>query len=71
MDQETRAAIEALDRKVEAVYASVEKVRMYLKVTFYITVAMVVVPLIGIMILAPMVLNTLTTAYTSVDTLGL
>lgn len=71
MDQETRTAIEALDRKVDAVYESVEKIRTYLKVTFYVTIATIVVPLIAVMIIAPMVLSTLTTAYSSLDTLGL
>jgi len=63
MDEETRARLEAQTTMLEAIYTSVEKTRKYFQVTLWITVIMFVLPLLGIMVVAPMVMDTLTSAY--------
>ena len=68
MDQETKNKIDELNRKMDEVYVSVEKTRKYFLWTMIITVAVVVLPLIGLMFAIPSFLNTYTN---EVRTLGL
>ena len=49
--------------KIDAMYASVEKLRKYFLWTLIITVAMVVLPLIAMMFVLPSVISSLTSAY--------
>ncbi|MDO8265133.1 MAG: hypothetical protein Q7T34_02055 [Candidatus Parcubacteria bacterium] len=59
MEEEILKKIEAQDKKLEDIYDSVEKTRKYFLWTLIITVAMVVLPLIGILFLIPQFLNAL------------
>ncbi|PIQ80466.1 MAG: hypothetical protein CO042_04425 [Parcubacteria group bacterium CG_4_9_14_0_2_um_filter_41_8] len=43
----------SLEAKIDAIYASVEKTRKYFMWTLIITVALVVLPLIGLMFVLP------------------
>ncbi|OGD68040.1 hypothetical protein A3E89_02735 [Candidatus Campbellbacteria bacterium RIFCSPHIGHO2_12_FULL_35_10] len=54
MDQELKNKIEELEKKVEAVYHSVEKIRKYFLLIFWVTLITFVVPLILMMFVVPM-----------------
>lgn len=53
MDPETKQAIDALSAKLDAIYASSEKTRRYFQWTMYITIALFVLPLIGLAFAIP------------------
>lgn len=53
MDPETKQALAALESKVDAIFVSTEKMRKYFMWTMYITVALVVLPLIGLAFAIP------------------
>lgn len=63
MDQELAARLDAQDKKLDAIYVSVEKTRKYFLWTMIGSVVMFVLPLIGIMIAIPWLLSTLSGAY--------
>lgn len=54
---ETIKKLEQQDKKLDAIYASEEKTRKYLLWTLTITVAVIVVPLIGLPFAIPMFLS--------------
>ena len=45
------------DRKLDAIYASVERTRKYLRWTLIITVAVIILPLIGLALAIPSFLS--------------
>ena len=53
MDTETKQALDAFSTKLDAVYASTEKTRRYFMWTMYITIALFVLPLIGLLFVVP------------------
>ena len=59
MDQETLNKLDALEKKIDAIYSSVEKTRKYFLLTLIITVALVVLPILGLMIVIPIFLSSL------------
>jgi hypothetical protein len=63
MDQEIATRFDAQDRKLDAIYASVEKTRKYFLWTMIGSIVMFVLPLLGIMIAIPWLLSTLSGAY--------
>lgn len=63
MDQELAQKLEAQDRKLDAIYVSVEKTRKYFLWTLIATAVTFVLPLIGIMIAIPWLFSTLSAAY--------
>ena len=65
MDEEILKKIESQDKKLEEIYISVEKTRKYFLWTLIITIAMIVLPLIGLIIFIPRFLSIYT------NTLGL
>jgi len=52
-----------LEEKIDAVYASMEKVKKYLLTTLIITVVTIVLPIIIALIMIPMALSTFGTMY--------
>ena len=62
MDQETRDKLQQLEVKIDAIYRSAEKTRKYFLAFLWISVAMVVLPLIMIAIIVPKVLSGLSGA---------
>ena len=68
MEPTIQNKLEELERKVDAIYVSVEKTRKYILWTAIITVAVVVLPLIGFIFVIPSFINTYTT---QLETLGL
>lgn len=63
METELLQKLQAQDEKLEQIYQSVEKTRKYFLWTMIGTVAMFVIPLIGLLFAVPFFLSTLSTAY--------
>ena len=62
MDQEVLKKFEDQDMKLERILISQEKMRKYFLWTLIITIAVIVVPLIGLVFVIPTFLNTVTGA---------
>lgn len=60
---EIQQKLAILEQKVDAVYESAEKTRKYFLWTLIITVLMFLLPLIGLMIAIPFLLNTMGQVY--------
>ncbi len=56
---DTARALAAQDAKLDAIYTSVEKTRKYFLWTLIISVAMVVLPLIGLIVVIPLTMHAL------------
>jgi hypothetical protein len=61
MEQETTKKLLELEEKINKIYTSVEKTRKYFLWTGIITVAVIVLPLIGILFVAPSFIKDYTT----------
>jgi hypothetical protein len=53
MDEETKKQFEEMDKKLDAVFVSVEKMRKYFKWTLIITLLTIVLPLIALAFVIP------------------
>lgn len=60
MDPKTQEQLDELSVKVEAIYKSVEKTRKYIQWTVWVTVALFVLPLLGLLFAIPAMLDALT-----------
>lgn len=58
MEQEIEQKFKDLDLKLNAIYDSVEKTRKYFKLTFWVTVIVVVLPIVGAVVAVPLFLKT-------------
>jgi CHASE3 domain sensor protein len=63
MDEEILRKIEEQDKKLEKIYRSVEKMRKYFLWALIITVAVIVLPLIGLMFVMPKFLSIFDSLY--------
>ncbi|MDA1337977.1 MAG: hypothetical protein O2871_01295 [bacterium] len=61
--EELKNKLQAQEKMLLDIYISVEKTRKYFLWTLIITVAMVVLPLIGIAFVLPPLLNSISTMY--------
>ena len=66
MDQELIQKFEEQSKKLDVIEQSVKKIRSYLFWTFVISIVVFVVPLIGLAIVIPRVLDTLLKGYGSI-----
>ncbi len=57
MEQEIKTKLEEQSAKIDAILESVEKTRKYFLTTMWITVAVVVLPAIGLIFVIPAFLN--------------
>ena len=57
MEEDILKKIEEQEKKLDEIYRSVEKMRKYFLWTLVITVAVIILPLIGIVILLPQFLS--------------
>ena len=62
MENEILKKIEEQGRRIEEIFVSAEKTRKYFLWTLIISVAFVVLPIIGLIFVIPQFLNTLNTA---------
>ncbi|HBH71391.1 MAG: hypothetical protein UU88_C0011G0019 [Parcubacteria group bacterium GW2011_GWC1_42_11] len=63
MEQEILNRLQTQDELLQKIYISSEKTRKYFLWTFYATVALFVLPLVGLMIAIPALMSTLSGAY--------
>lgn len=59
MEEEILRKIEDQNKKIDAIWISVEKTRKYFLTTLIISIVMTVLPLIGLLIVIPIVLSSL------------
>lgn len=67
MQPDAEKRIIELEQKIDAIYVSVEKTRKYFLWTMIITIAIVVLPIIGLMFVIPSFVSTYTE---TINTLG-
>ena len=67
METDIIKKLEAQEAKIEQIYISVEKTRNYFKWTMIITLALFILPLIGMLFALPAFFN----SYNQIQTLGL
>lgn len=58
MEPDTAQKLEELDRKVSAIFDSVEKTRKYFLATLWVTIILFVLPLVLMALVIPFFLNT-------------
>ena len=58
MEQDIQKKLEEQDAKLDAIFASVEKTRKYFLVVMWITIALVVLPAIGLIFAIPAFIST-------------
>ena len=63
MEEELKTRLDAQEKKIDAIYVSVEKTRTYFLWTIIATLVAFVLPLIGIAFIAPWLLQVLTSGY--------
>ncbi|HWQ60433.1 MAG TPA: hypothetical protein VN420_04825 [Candidatus Fimivivens sp.] len=63
MEEDLKTRLEALEKRTEAIYVSVEKTRKYFLWTLIATVVAFVLPLIGIAIILPMMVGPILSGY--------
>ena len=59
METEILRKLEEQEKKIDAIYRSVEKTRRYFMWTLIITIAVIILPLIGLLFVIPEFLSTL------------
>ena len=65
MENDIQTKIVELEKKVDAVYESVEKMRKYMMWTGLVTLGLIVLPLIALAFIIPSLIDTYTTALSS------
>ncbi len=65
MDQDIQSKLAEQDAKLNAIYASIEKLRKYFLITMWVTLAAIVLPLIGLVFAIPAFLSTYLGSYDS------
>jgi hypothetical protein len=63
MEQDIRDKFDQQEKKMEQIYASIEKMRKYFLWTLIITVATIVLPLLALIVVIPWFLKIITSAY--------
>ena len=63
MEKEILEKFEAQDKKLEKIYLSIEKMRKYFLFALIVTIAAIVVPLIGLAFIIPKFLNIYSSGY--------
>ena len=63
MEQELLNKFEEQEKKIDAIYVSVEKTRKYFLWTMVVTVVTIVLPIIILIIMIPWLMGTLSSAY--------
>jgi TRAP-type mannitol/chloroaromatic compound transport system permease small subunit len=63
MEQEILKKLEEQEKKIDLIYASVEKTRSYFLWTLIISVVFFILPLVGLAFAIPFFLSTLSSAY--------
>lgn len=67
MEREILEKLQDLERKVDATFATVEKIRKYFLWTFVVTIVTVVLPIVALAFIVPWVFNILSTTYVNIQ----
>lgn len=62
MDEQTQQKMEVMEEKLDQILASVEKTRKYFQVVMWVTLAMVVLPALGLLFVIPAFLRSYTSS---------
>jgi type IV secretory pathway component VirB8 len=62
MEQDILAALQKQEKKIDAIYASAEKTRRYFMWTLILSVALFVLPLVGLLFMLPSVMSLMSPA---------
>lgn len=62
MDTEIKSKLDEQTAKIDKLYSSVEKMRKYFLITLWVTILIIVLPLIGLILIIPSFLNSYTSA---------
>jgi len=62
MDPEIKEKLDTMHRRIEEIYVSVEKTRKYFLWTLIITIVMIILPLIGLVVIIPIFMQTLSSS---------
>jgi len=57
MEEDLKTKLEEQDQKLELIYKAVEKMRKYFLWTMIITIALIVIPVIGLAVVIPSFIN--------------
>jgi len=68
MENDIQNKMMELEKKIDATYQSIEKIRKYMLWTAIVTIAIIVLPLIGLMLVIPSFISNYTSA---LSTLGI
>jgi hypothetical protein len=63
MEQEILKKLEEQQKKIDAIYISVEKTRKYFLWTLIATVVMFVLPIVGLIVVIPFFMSAINSAY--------
>lgn len=66
MDDEMKQRLVTLEEKIDAIYRTTERIRQYFLWTLVITIALVVLPAIGLVFAVPSLIDT----YSSLNSIG-
>ncbi|HPN54811.1 MAG TPA: hypothetical protein PLB52_02655 [Candidatus Moranbacteria bacterium] len=61
--EEILKKLEEQDKKIDAIYVSVEKTRKYFLWTMIITIVTIILPIIALIVIIPWVVNTFSSMY--------
>ncbi|MFZ1735414.1 MAG: hypothetical protein WAU31_00565 [Candidatus Moraniibacteriota bacterium] len=65
MEPDVLKKLEEMERKIDSVFVSVEKLRRYFLWTLIITLVTVILPIVALVFVAPWALGILSNAYTT------
>jgi len=60
MEPNIQSKLTELETKIDAIHTSTEKTRKYLEITMWVTIAMVVLPILALMFIIPAFLRSYT-----------
>lgn len=66
MDNQILERLAAQDKKLDAIYVSTEKTRKYFLITMWVSIALFVLPLIGLLFAIPSFLSLYTSTLTGI-----
>jgi type IV secretory pathway component VirB8 len=67
MEDRSPARLDALEKKIDAIYVSVERTRKYFMWTLIISVVVIVLPLIGMAFVLPQVISTYSSEFNALQ----
>jgi len=63
MEPNIQNKLQEMEAKLDAIYASTEKTRRYFQIVMWVTIAMVVLPFIGLLFIVPAFISSYTASF--------